>query len=173
MGKRRVHKYCQGWQRCRWEPEVPLYEIAECSLQDPIVNKLFRLADQEFIRRYPERKGRRRGPLLSDLRILVAQRGWQAVGCCALQRGGVPTVADSYEVKRFYVVEKCRGTGVADGLMSSIGRLAESVGSRMLCFETGTRQPEAVHVALRHGYARIKPYPPYSDDPFALCFAKC
>ena len=78
----------------------------------------------------------------------------------------------SFEVKRFYVTEQCRGAGVADALMSGIGHLARSAGCSLLCFETGTRQPEAIHVALRHGYLRIMPYPPYADDPFALCFAK-
>ncbi len=75
-------------------------------------------------------------------------------------------------MKRLFVIPGTRGTGVADALLLSIESLAATNGCKKLCFETGTRQPEAIHVALRHGYIRIKPYPPYPGDPLALCFAK-
>jgi GNAT superfamily N-acetyltransferase len=86
--------------------------------------------------------------------------------------GGEPSIHGSFEVKRLYVVRKCRGTGVVDALMSAVEDLAGSIGAKLLCFETGTRQPEAARVVLRRGYAQIKPYPPYPEDPFAICYAK-
>lgn len=146
--------------------------VRECSRQDPALVRLLALSDREFIRRYPERKGQRLGPLLPGIKFLVAYRGTTSVGCCGLQRPVQPSVEDCYEVKRLFVIPEARGTGVADALMLSIESLAAKNGGKRLCFETGTRQPEAIHVVLRHGYTRIRPYPPYPDDPLALCFAK-
>lgn len=148
------------------------YDVTERSFQDSDVLKLLAETDQEFVRRYPELKGQRRGPLLPDIRILIAYQSAVPVGCCALQVGGEPSIRGSFEVKRLYVVRECRGTGVTDALMSAIEDLAGSIGAKLLCFETGTRQPEAAHVVLRRGYAHIRPYPPYPEDPFAICFAK-
>src|ERR1700733_5971443 len=107
------------------------YEIAERSFQDPAVMKLLVEADREFAERYPELKGRRRGPLLPDIRILLAYQGATPVGCCALQSGGQPSIDGSYEVKRFYVIGKCRGTGAADALMDAVGFLAQSMGVKL------------------------------------------
>ena len=127
-------------------------------------------ADQEFVKRYPELDGQRRGPLLPGIRFLLARLGAATVGCCALQKGGDPFTKDTYEVKRLFVIPGARGSGAADALMISIESLASEIGAKLLCFETGTRQPEAIHVVLRHGYTPVKPYSPYYDDPFARCF---
>lgn len=148
------------------------FDVVQCASQDPALLELLRRADLEFVTRYPELRGQRRGPLLPDIRFLVAQSGAVAAGCCALQAGGSTLVRRPYELKRLFVIPEARGTGVIDALLNAAEGLAVELGAELLCLETGERQPAAMRVALRHGYAPIPPYPPYLDDPFARCFAK-
>jgi putative acetyltransferase len=147
-------------------------DVIEIARQHPPLLELLAAADREFIARYPELRGRRRGPLLPGIRFFLAHRGIAAVGCCALQQGLTTSVGRSYEVKRLFVIPEARGTGIVDALLISIEIIAITNGAQWLFFETGVRQPEAIHAVLRHGYCPINAYPPYHDDPFAQCFAK-
>jgi putative acetyltransferase len=146
--------------------------VVESSFEDSALLALLAQADSEFARRYPERNGQRRGPLLPGIRFFVAYRDSISLGCCGLQESDDASAEDCYEVKRLFVVPEARGTGVVDALMQAIESVAVEKGGRRLRFETGERQPEAIHVALRHGYKRIKLYQPYTDDALAQCFAK-
>jgi putative acetyltransferase len=151
---------------------LPGFDVGECLPQAPELLALLAQADAEFVTRYPELNGQRRGPVLGDARFLVARSDGVAVGCVALQEGGEPAGAGCYELKRMFVVPQARGTGAADVLMRHAEMLAIRIGAQMLCLETGERQPEAARLVERHGYARIAPYPPYLDDPFARCYGK-
>ena len=149
--------------------------VRECSRQDPALVRLLALSDREFIRRYPERKGQR----LVRCCPPASNSSWptaalQALAAVACKGPCSHFVEDCYEVKRlFVVIPEARGTGVTD-VPDAVHRISccEERWQRTMYFETGTRQPEAIHVVLRHGYTRIRPYPPYPDDPLALCFAK-
>jgi len=151
---------------------VPEFDVAECLPQALELLALLHQADLEFATRYPELLGQRRGPVLDDARFFLSRNQNVAVGCCALQEGGAPAVAGCYELKRMFVAPQARGTGAADALMRFAETLAIHIGARMLCLETGARQPEAARLVERHGYVRIAPYPPYLDDPFARCYGK-
>jgi hypothetical protein len=148
------------------------FDIYECTPEDPVLSELLYQADCEFNKRYPESGGQRRGPLLPGIRFIVVRHGNVAVGCCALQKGGEFSANGAYEVKRLFVIPEARSTGAVNVLMRAIESLAVSIDAKLLLFETGTRQPESISVAVRHGYRLIPPYPPYLDDPFAQCFAK-
>jgi putative acetyltransferase len=148
------------------------FDISECTVQDPALTELLHQANLEFNRRYPESNGQRRGPLLPDIRFLIARRAGVAVGCCALQKGGELSVDGAYEAKRLFVVPAARGSGAASALMNAVETLAASIGAEILLAETGTRQPEVIRILVRLGYVQIAPYPPYLDDPLAQCFCK-
>ena len=159
-------------ETARGDGVLHAYTVIEVPQGHSALLRLLAQADREFLARYPELKGQRRDPLLPGIRFFLACRGTVAAGCCALQEGGVPSARRSYELKRMFVLPEARGTGAADALMISIETVALTVGAQLLCLETGLRQPEAIHVAHRHGYTHIAPYPPYLEDPFAQCFAK-
>jgi putative acetyltransferase len=129
--------------------------------------------DAELAGRYPEEN-------VADYQIdpdevtagrglfLVAWWGAEAVGCCALRR----LDDDAGEVKRMYVRPAQRGCGVARALLQAIEVEARGFGVRQLLLETGVRQPEAVGLYQRFGYARIPPFGAYSETPLSLCMAK-
>lgn len=148
------------------------FRASRCEIQDPTLRKLLVLADREFVERYPELNGERRGLLLPDIEFFLVHNSSVAVGCCGLQRAGDLAPSGVYEVKRLFVLPEARGTGAVDVLIAAVHVHAAGLGARLVRFETGTRQPEAISVALRHGYIPMEPYHPYVDDPFARCFVK-
>jgi GNAT superfamily N-acetyltransferase len=146
--------------------------IREVDASDAALQRLLKDADREFLERYPELNGQRRGPLLPSIRFLIAYRRDAAVGCLALQPGGIETSQKSWEVKRLFVSPRARRSGEARQLMNAVENLAKSLGADVICFETGYRQPEAMQLVGQLGYERIPLYPPYLGDPFGRCFAK-
>jgi putative acetyltransferase len=101
-------------------------------------------------------------------RFLLALLGSEAVGCCALRR----LDDGAAEVKRMYVRPAQRGCGVARALLHAIEAEAREWGVRRMLLETGVRQPEAVGLYQRFGYARIPPFGAYAETPLSLCMGK-
>jgi putative acetyltransferase len=104
-----------------------------------------------------------------DVRLFVARRNGIAVGIAAL-------VLDEHgraaELKRMFVAPEARGAGVATALLSALEATAVELGVPRLVLETGPRQPEAIALYEKHGYAAIPNFGPYINDPLSLCFAK-
>ena len=76
------------------------------------------------------------------------------------------------EVKRMYVAPSARGGGVAAALLSRLEDWARAHDYRRVQLETGGRQPVAIRLYERFGYARISCYGHHAADPLAICFAK-
>ncbi|HEY7137822.1 MAG TPA: GNAT family N-acetyltransferase [Acidimicrobiia bacterium] len=103
-----------------------------------------------------------------DGAFLVARVDGRPVGCGALKR-----LDDGLgELKRMYVVPDARRSGVAAELLRVLEARAWALGYRRLRLETGVRQPEAIALYERFGYARIANYPPYEHAPMSVCFEK-
>lgn len=68
---------------------------------------------------------------------------------------------DTVEIKRMYVVESARGSGLARQLLAELERTASAAGARRVVLNTGYRQPEAIAFYLATGYER-------SDDRFGV-----
>lgn len=101
--------------------------------------------------------------------FLVAWRDGQPVGSGVLR----PTEdADTVEIKRMYVREHARRTGVARALLNALEQRAREFGYQRIILETGSLQPEAVALYASSGYARIAPYGQWADDPLTVCFGK-
>jgi putative acetyltransferase len=143
-----------------------------CAPSDPELLELLQQADIEFLVRYPELLGRRRGRLSAGIRFLILRRAGEPVGCCGSQECVEFPAGNTFELKRLYVVPRARGTGAADSLLRAFEQLSVNMGARSVCFETGERQPESIAVGLRNGYRPVTAYPPYCNDPFARCFVK-
>ena len=82
-----------------------------------------------------------------DIRFFLARSKGAAVGC-----GGVAFFTDFAEVKRMYVRDVARGSGVARALLARIEREARDAGFPMLKLETGVRQQAALRFYEKSGF---------------------
>jgi GNAT superfamily N-acetyltransferase len=89
------------------------------------------------------------------------------VGHAALRR-----LDGDLEIKRMYVPQAHRGTGIAEDLLAGMERIAREDGARRVILHTGTKQAAAIALYARHGYTEIPVYPPYVGLPDSLCFEK-
>ena len=103
-----------------------------------------------------------------NVTFLAAFVGAEPVGCGAVKRmpGGYG------EIKRMYVDPSARGRGVGRALVDALesSLLADGIGIARL--ETGVRQPEALALYERCGYARIPAFGEYREDPLSVFLEK-
>lgn len=100
--------------------------------------------------------------------LLVGRRDGRPVACGALR----PLPDGTVEVKRMFVDPSMRRTGVARALLARLEAIARERGFALVRIETGDRQPEAVALYERAGYARIPPFGEYVGNSFSVCFEK-
>lgn len=99
----------------------------------------------------------------------VAELDGRAVGCGALREKTSARV----ELKRMFVAEAARGTGVAQVVLAALETEARARGYAEVVLETGLRQVAAVRLYERAGYARMaENYAPYQAMTNSVCFAK-
>jgi putative acetyltransferase len=91
------------------------------------------------------------------VRFFVARRHGAAVGC-----GGVALFADFAEVKRMYVRDAARGTGVADAILARLVAEVRGAGLSVLRLETGDRQLAAMRLYARAGYRQCPAFGDYA-----------
>jgi putative acetyltransferase len=106
-----------------------------------------------------------------DVRLFVARIDGAAVGIAAFVLGNGADVGTA-ELKRMFVREDTRGTGVATRLLAELERTASALGVTRLLLETGPKQPEAIALYEKHGYRSIPSFGRYAGDPLSLCFSK-
>ncbi len=92
----------------------------------------------------------------------------QAVGCGAFKQIDPETV----EIKRMFVLPEHRGKGLASQILSALESWADELSYRRCILETGKRQPEAIRLYEKNGYARIPNYGPYIGIENSVCFEK-
>lgn len=100
--------------------------------------------------------------------FLIARAGGLAVGCGALRR----LDEESAEIKRMYVAPAARGRRLGARLLAALEDEARRLGVTRLLLETGTRQPEAVALYARAGFAPIPAFGAYVGATESLCFGK-
>ncbi|MFJ9628045.1 GNAT family N-acetyltransferase [Streptomyces sp. NPDC091280] len=155
-----------------------MLEVHPCTADDTAdLDELLAASHREHLGRYPELAGSYRAGVDPGARFLLARSngadGADALGCVAVQPLavlGVPPGA--YEVKRVYVRAGARRLGVGSALMAAAETLSAGLGTRVLYLETGVRHTAAQGLFRSRGFRPVPPYPPYLDDPFALCFSK-
>jgi GNAT superfamily N-acetyltransferase len=142
--------------------------ITAAASDDPRIRRLVHDLDADLAGRYPGDTDDPGGHLDPAVRFLLAEFDGRPVGCCAIQ----PFPDGAAELKRMYVTPAARGRGVAGRLLTEAERVAAALGHHELRLETGVRQPEAIALYTRAGYASIPNYPPYQDEPLSRCYAK-
>jgi putative acetyltransferase len=96
----------------------------------------------------------------AHIRFFIAREGTTAVGC-----GGVALFQDFAELKRMFVRDAARGSGVATALLECIEKEARDAGLKILRLETGDRQARAIRFYERSGFRRCHSFEPYSSMP--------
>jgi putative acetyltransferase len=91
------------------------------------------------------------------VKFFVARLEDTPVGC-----GGVAFFDGYAEVKRMYVREAARGSGVAQALLAHLEDVTRSAGVSVLRLETGIRQPAAIRLYERVGFRSCAAFPPYT-----------
>ena len=95
----------------------------------------------------------------------------QALGCGAVRR-----LSDSQgayaEIKRMYVRPIARGQGVAELVLTQLEATVRSEGIQRILLETGTRQPEAIRLYQRCGYAICQRFGDYKNGPVSVFMEK-
>lgn len=99
---------------------------------------------------------------------IVAYEDGLPLGC-----GGIkPFATDAMEVKRMYVKPAARGKGIATQVLYALEAWAAELGYARCVLETGKRQPEAIQLYTRRGYAVIPNYGQYIGVDNSVCFEK-
>ena len=99
---------------------------------------------------------------------IVAFLDGKAIGCGAIKNFS----PQQMEVKRMYVSPDVRGQGIASQLLSQLEGWAKELGCQSCVLETGKRQPEAIALYQKNGYARIPNYGQYVEMEKSVCFEK-
>jgi putative acetyltransferase len=104
----------------------------------------------------------------ANVHFLVAREEGRALGCGAFVLGE----AGQAEMKRVFVDPTARGKGVARVLMEGLEREAAQLGVTLMQLETGIKQPEAIALYRKFGYAERGPFGNYQPDPLSLFMEK-
>jgi GNAT superfamily N-acetyltransferase len=94
--------------------------------------------------------------------FLVAWLDGRPVGCGGWR--SLPGGDEIAEIKRMYVAPEARGRGVAMALLRALEDSARLAGRKRTALETGHRQPEAIALYTKAGYARIEDFGYYKDS---------
>ena len=90
------------------------------------------------------------------------------IGC-----GAIKVFSDeAMEVKRMYVSPDGRNKGIASRILGELEAWAGELGYVKCVLETGKRQPEAIALYEKNGYARTENYGQYVGIENSVCFAK-
>jgi len=100
--------------------------------------------------------------------FFVAREHGRALGCGSFVLG-----ADGHaEMKRVFVDPAARGKGIARAIMAALEREAAALGVTRMQLETGIKQPEAIALYRKFGYAERGPFGSYQPDPLSLFMEK-
>ena len=103
--------------------------------------------------------------------FLVGEVDGVAVACggvrpCQEARPGVG------EIKRMYVDPSMRGRGLGRVLLAALEEQGRRLGYERLWLETGTAQPEAMHLYVSGGWTPIPKYGEYEQEEDSRCFER-
>ncbi|MBL7782095.1 MAG: GNAT family N-acetyltransferase [Saprospiraceae bacterium] len=100
--------------------------------------------------------------------VVVAYESDTPIGCGAFKEIAPGTV----EIKRMYVPLEHRSKGIASFVLLELEKWAAALGFHTARLETGKRQPEAIRLYEKNGYALIPNYGQYAEVENSVCFEK-
>jgi len=93
--------------------------------------------------------------------FLIAYVSGQPVGCAGWRSHGESE--EIAELKRLYCAPEARQQGVASALVAAVEENARDHGRKRMILETGRKQPEAIALYAKLGYADIEHFGYYKD----------
>ncbi len=100
--------------------------------------------------------------------VVVAYVNEEAAGCGAFK----PFSERAVEVKRMFVRPAFRGQGIAQQVLAELEAWAREHRATQAVLETGQKQPEALRLYQRCGYAIIPNYGQYAGVANSVCLQK-
>jgi putative acetyltransferase len=99
---------------------------------------------------------------------VVAYLDGTPVGCGAIKK----FPAELVEIKRMFVQPAHRGQGIAQAILGELERWAHELRYAGCVLETGKKQPEAIALYQRSGYALTPNYGQYIGVDNSVCMQK-
>ena len=99
--------------------------------------------------------------------FFVARVDGVAAGC-----GGIKVEGTYAELKRMYVRQRFRGSGLSKRMLEHLAAHARDQGISLLRLETGIHQHAAIALYEGGGFRRVPPFGPYREDPVSICYEK-
>ena len=147
--------------------------IAKLNPALPAACQLIALSDAHMDALYPSESNHQEsisGLQLPNVLFVGGYIGDELVAC-----GAVKTLHDdgSYgEIKRMFVLDGHRGKGYSKFILQHLeGHLVQNA-IKLARLETGIRQPEALGLYRRLGYAERGPFGAYRPDPLSVFMEK-
>lgn len=100
--------------------------------------------------------------------VVVLYENDKAVSCGAFK----PYSGNSVEIKRMFTLSENRGKGLAAKVLAELETWAHELGFESAILETGVKQPEAIALYRKCGYAQIPNFGQYAGIENSLCFEK-
>ncbi len=100
--------------------------------------------------------------------VILAYENEIPVGCGAVKEYS----ANTMEVKRMYVLPNKRGQGIASAILTALEQWATELNCSKCLLETGKKQPEAIELYKKNGYAVITNFGQYQNIDNSICFEK-
>lgn len=146
------------------------YRLSEVDPEDPAAQACLAAYYAELDRRFPggfvveaSHDPNRSQLVRPHGTFLVAWHSEEPVGCVALKG----TCPDYSEIKRMWVAEAVRGSGLASAMMQRIEAVARELGVSVLRLDTHTALPNAIAMYRHWGWTEIAPF---NADPYAQVF---
>lgn len=100
--------------------------------------------------------------------VVVAYENGKPIACGAMRSFGENTA----EVKRMFTLPEARSRGVGGKILRELELWANELKFQRCVLETGKRQPDAIHLYIKHGYKRVPNFGKYDGVANSVCFEK-
>jgi putative acetyltransferase len=144
--------------------------LVRTTSENPDFQQLVQLLDRDLAQRDGDEHGfyAQYNKIALIRHAVVAYAGDEPVGCGAFKE----YVSDSVEIKRMFVQPAHRQRGVARAVLAELETWAAELGYANCVLETGKRQPEAIALYQRSGYALTANYGQYVGIDNSVCMRK-
>jgi GNAT superfamily N-acetyltransferase len=131
---------------------------------------LVSLLDMDLLERYKEKQAEydKYNKIENLTTVVIAYVNDKPVGCGCFKK----FTDDTVEVKRMYVQPEHRKAGIGAAILQELEKWAKEQNFKYAVLETAQKQPEAIHLYHKSGYAVIDNYGQYSHMPMSICLKK-
>jgi putative acetyltransferase len=149
---------------------APMITLQRTTSENPDFQALVALLDQDLrIRDGAEHAFFAQYNKLDNIKhVVVYYADGQAQGCGAFKE----YEPDVMEIKRMFVLPDHRGKGIASQILQTLEAWVKELNYPTCILETGIRQPEAIALYEKAGYARIPNYGQYATVQSSVCMRK-